>query len=146
MKNGKHGHMMGGKFVANFEKSSNWIRLVRDRTLWQNTVRKLIQGCTSFRSQAARANKFLTVAPNICGSSVWNLPHVAPAVMNPQVPPKKGEIARVTKNKDLLKDESHSWDFFHSDIGFWQYQAWLNEGNFEFTYMDFRTRTQYYVL
>jgi hypothetical protein len=33
MKNEKNGQMMGGNFVANFEKPLNWIRLVRDRSL-----------------------------------------------------------------------------------------------------------------
>jgi len=36
--------------------------------------------------------------------------------------------------------------FLPSEISFWQYQAWWTRENFEFTYMDFRARTQYYVL
>ena len=33
----------------------------------------LCQGCTNPGHQVARATKFCTVAPNICGSSVWYL-------------------------------------------------------------------------
>jgi len=36
----------------------------------------LIQGCTNPRHQFAMVTKFCTVAPNICGSLVWNLLHV----------------------------------------------------------------------
>jgi hypothetical protein len=36
----------------------------------------LNQGCTSSGSQVAVTTSFCTVAPNICGSSVWNLLHV----------------------------------------------------------------------
>jgi hypothetical protein len=35
-----------------------------------------IQGCTNSRLQVALPTKFCKVAPNICGSSVWNLLHV----------------------------------------------------------------------
>lgn len=37
----------------------------------------LMQGCTSSGSYVARATKFCTLALNICGSSAWNLRHVA---------------------------------------------------------------------
>jgi len=34
------------------------------------------RGCTNARGQVARATKFCTLAPDICGSLVWNLLHV----------------------------------------------------------------------
>ena len=36
----------------------------------------LNQGCTNLRCHAAQPTKFCTVAPNVCGSSVWHLLHV----------------------------------------------------------------------
>jgi hypothetical protein len=39
-------------------------------------MRPLSQGCTNPERQVAVATKFLTVAPNIWGSAVWNLLHV----------------------------------------------------------------------
>jgi hypothetical protein len=44
----------------------------------------IIQGCTNAGRQDAVANKFCTMALNICGSSVWNLGHVtflAPSIL-----------------------------------------------------------------
>jgi len=35
------------------------------------------QGWTNLRRQVATVTRFCTAAPNTCGSSVWNLPHVA---------------------------------------------------------------------
>jgi len=34
------------------------------------------QACANPGLQVARASKFCTVTPNICGPSVWNLRHV----------------------------------------------------------------------
>jgi len=36
---------------------------------------RLKQKCTNPGSQFAMENKSCTVAPNICGSSIWNFPH-----------------------------------------------------------------------
>jgi hypothetical protein len=38
-------------------------------------INNLHQGCTNPGRQVARATKFPTVTPNICGSSVWDLLH-----------------------------------------------------------------------
>jgi hypothetical protein len=43
----------------------------------------VLQGCTNPQPEAARAATFYTVAPNICGSSVWNLLHVT--LMTPTI-------------------------------------------------------------
>jgi hypothetical protein len=37
---------------------------------------KFVMRGAKMRAQFALATKFCTVAPNICGSSVWDLPHV----------------------------------------------------------------------
>jgi len=34
------------------------------------------QGCTSSGCQVTRTTKFCAVLPNICGPSIWNLPHI----------------------------------------------------------------------
>jgi hypothetical protein len=36
----------------------------------------VMQVCTNPGPQLAQATKFCTMAPNICGSSIWNLLHV----------------------------------------------------------------------
>jgi hypothetical protein len=38
------------------------------------------KSCKNPGRQVARATKFCTVAPNVCGSSVWNLPYVTTLV------------------------------------------------------------------
>lgn len=45
---------------------------------WDHNIRHgaLYLGCTDMRCQVMWANKFFTMAPSICRSLAWNLPHV----------------------------------------------------------------------
>jgi hypothetical protein len=61
-------------------KAANWIHLAPIRHWWHvfmtapnQSSKSVKQGCKNTGHQVTMANKFCTVTPNMCGSSVWSL-------------------------------------------------------------------------